>query len=127
MGEGLEAVTTAALGFALDAAVLRQHAIASNVANAGVVGYVPVRLSFSAQFDQLREGVLAQGDAHALRAAGGRLQLESILDAHGRPAKIQLDAEMASMAQNNVLYQALIKGLNRHLTIQSLAANDGKR
>lgn len=127
MNEGLEAVTTAALGLALDAAVLRQQAIASNVANAGTAGYVPVRLNFAAQLEQLRSEMSMQGDGRAIRAAGGRLQLEPVLDVNGQPEKVHVDAEMASMAQNNVLYQALIKGLNRHLTIQSLAASDGKR
>ena len=127
MSEGLAAVTTATLGLALDATILRQQAIASNIANAGTQNYVPLQLNFAAQLEQIQAGLPTAGGVGALREAGKQLQLEPMLDANGDPAKVQLDVEMASMAQNNVLYQALIKGLNRHMTIQSMAANDGKR
>ena len=42
MTDGIEAVTRSALALALDAASLRQQAIATNIANANAVGYVPL-------------------------------------------------------------------------------------
>ena len=49
MTDGIEAVTRSALALALDAASLRQQAIATNIANANVIDYVPQRVSFEAQ------------------------------------------------------------------------------
>ena len=55
MREGLEAITTAALGLALDAASLRQQAIAANLANHGAEGYVAQKLDFESQMQEARE------------------------------------------------------------------------
>jgi len=127
MTEGPEAITTAALGLALDAASLRQQAIASNIANHGTQGYVPLKLDFELQMQEARRVLDAKGSIDTFALAGVRLQLEPVLDAQGRPATVQLDEQVADMAQNSVQYQALARGLNRHFAILSMAASDGKR
>ena len=50
MTDGIEAVTRSALAMALDAASLRQQVIASNIANANAVAYLPLRVIFEFQF-----------------------------------------------------------------------------
>jgi flagellar basal-body rod protein FlgB len=127
MTEGLEAITTAALGLALDAASLRQQAIASNIANHATQGYVAQKLDFGLQMEEARRVLQANGSIDTFALAGVRLQLEPVLDAQGQPAKVQLDEQVADMAQNAVQYQILARGLNRHFAILSMAANDGKR
>jgi len=127
MTEGLEAITTAALGLALDAASLRQQAIASNIANHATQGYIPQKLDFESQMQEARRVLQASGSIDTFALAAVRLQLEPVLDAHGQPAKVQLDEQVADMAQNAVQYQVLARGLNRHFAILSMAANDGKR
>lgn len=127
MTEGLDAITTAALGLALDAASLRQQAIASNIANHATEGYVPQKLDFAAQMQEARRVLETKGSIDTFALAGVRLQLEPVLDAQGLPAKVQLDEQVADMAQNAVQYQVLARGLNRHLAILSMAASDGKR
>lgn len=127
MTEGVEAITTAALGLALDAASLRQQAIASNIANHATQGYVAQKLDFESQMQEARRVLQAKGSIDAFTLAGVRLQLEPVLDAQGQPAKVQLDEQVADMAQNAVQYQILARGLNRHFAILSMAANDGKR
>jgi flagellar basal-body rod protein FlgB len=54
-------------------------------------------------------------------------QLEPMLDGAGVAARVQLDAEMAELASNSVHFQALLQGLSRHLSIQALAAGDGRK
>ena len=127
MTQGLEAITTATLALALDAASMRQQAIASNIANAGTEGYVPLRLNFEAQLDEVRRTVRERGSADPFALAAVRLQLEPVLDANGAPAKVQLDAEMASLSENAVRYQSLAKGLSRHFAILSSAVGDGRK
>jgi len=129
MIDGIEGITTAALSLALDAASLRQQAIASNIANANSEGYVPQRVNFDAYVQDARRTLNERGqlDTQALRSlADTPLVMEPVLDGAGVPAKVQLDGEVAAMAQNAVQYQALLKGLSRHLAVLYSAASDGK-
>jgi flagellar basal-body rod protein FlgB len=127
MTQSLEAITTATLGLALDAASLRQQAIAANIANHATEGYVPQKLNFEAQMEEARRLVNSKGTVDAFALAGVRLQLEPVVGAQGQPAKVQLDEQVADMAQNAVQYSILAKGLNRHFAILSSAVSDGKR
>lgn len=127
MTQGLEAITTATVALALDAASLRQQAIAANVANVNTVGYIPQRVDFEAQLDDARRALQERGTVDPFALSGVRLQLTPMLDAAGQPEKVQLDVEMANMAQNAVQYQALAKGIARHLAILYTAASDGKK
>lgn len=127
MSQQLEALTTATLSLALEAASRRHQAIAANIANAGTEGYTPVRLSFEAHLAQARQSIKDTGSVDPFALAGARMELEPVLDAQGQPAKVQLDAEMAELARNAVQYQALTQGLSRHLSILAAAAADGKK
>jgi flagellar basal-body rod protein FlgB len=128
MTEGLEAITTAALGLALDAASLRQQAIAANIANADTAGYVPLRVSFEAQLEDARRAMESHGFLDAASLADVEPTVESVEpDASGLPPKIMLDVEVAEMARNAVHYQALLKGLSRHYAVLSAAVSDGKK
>lgn len=102
MNNGIESVTLQALSRALDVAQLRQQVIASNIANVNTPGYATQRVSFSAT-------------------------VEALQDAGGQPVPVQLDREMAEMAQNAVHFQALLKGVSRELAILSSAVSEGKR
>jgi flagellar basal-body rod protein FlgB len=126
--DGVEGITTAALGLALDAASLRQQAIAANVANANSIGYVPLTVSFEAQLDDARRALATQGRLDGASLAGVQPRLEPVaVDAAGVPPKVLVDVEMASLARNSVQYQALVKGLQRHYALLSAAIGEGKR
>ncbi|RKP48413.1 flagellar basal body rod protein FlgB [Trinickia fusca] len=128
MTEGIEAVTTAALSLALDAASLRQQAIAANIANAKTEGYVPVQVSFEDQLDDARRTLQSEGQLDATSLAGVTPRLQAVPDARsGVTGQVLLDAEVARMAQNAVQYQALVKGLSKHYAILELAASDGNK
>lgn len=123
----LESMTTASLSKALEAASLRQQAIAMNVAGANSVGYTPLRLAFEAQLEEARaslreRGSVAPRDLEELRPA-----LEPDVDRAGTAVPVQLDVQMADMARNAVHYQALAQGLSRHFALLSAAAGEGRR
>ncbi|SEK93184.1 flagellar basal-body rod protein FlgB [Roseateles sp. YR242] len=122
MTQGIEAVTTASLSLALDAATLRQQVIAANIANANSIGYVPQRASFEAQIE---DGL--RGDARSASAPVLQVRIEPEIAPNGGPAVVHVDTEVAAMAENNLHYQALVRGLNRHLSILSSAVSEGKR
>ena len=127
MADSIDALTTATLALALDAASLRQQAIAANIANHGAAGFVPQKLDFAQQMESVRRSLNMNGKVDASALAIVQLKLQPVLDAAGQPAKVHLDAEMADMAHNAVHYQALARALNRHFSILSSAASDGKR
>ena len=126
MSHNIESITSAKIGLALDAAVLRQQAIASNIANVNTEGYVPMRLSFASQLEQLQAD-FSNNSFSAGQMFAPKLELEPVLDRDGNPAKVELDAEVVAMAHNSVQYQALLKGLSRHYSIMSTAVSEGKR
>lgn len=127
MTDGIEAVTRSALALALDAASMRQQTIATNIANANVVGYVPQRISFEAQMVEVQRSMEQSGRIDAFALAQVRPSIEPAVDDAGVPRQVQLDVEAADMARNAVHYQALVKGLSRHFSILSMAANDGRK
>jgi flagellar basal-body rod protein FlgB len=128
MTDGLEAITTTALGLALDAAALRQQAIAANVANAGTVDYVPLTVSFETQLEDARRALESQGrlDAASLAEVHPRLEAAG-LDAMGLPPSVMLDVEIAEMSRNAVHYQTLVKALSRQYSMLSAAVSEGKK
>jgi flagellar basal-body rod protein FlgB len=127
MTDPIENITTAALALALDAASLRQQAIAANIANHGTEGYVPQQVDFEAQMEGARRTLDAPGALDPAALANVKPHLAPMLDAQGRPANPQIDQQVADLASNAVQFQALAKGLSRHYSILSIAVNDGKR
>lgn len=127
MTEGMEAVTTSVLTLALDAATLRQKAIANNIANANTAGYVRQTTNFGHQLERLRAGWQAGGGLRAAALRGVAVRIEPVaVDGVSEPG-VQLDREMVDMAQNAVQYQTLLKGLERQYAILSSAISEGKK
>jgi flagellar basal-body rod protein FlgB len=127
MISGTEAITTKALSLALDAATLRQQAIASNIANANAEGYIPLRVSFNAQFDAVRRSLIDRGRTDLTALGAVQMQLEPALDDYGVSRPVEIDAEVAALAQNTTHYQTLIRGLSRHLSMLASAVSEGKK
>lgn len=123
MTEGMEGITTSVLSLALDAAVLRQQAIASNIANANTAGYVRQTVSFDRQLEALGAGRTDPVRVAHIAHAGLRIEPVGV-DASG---PVQLDMEVAQMAQNAVHYQALLKGIEKQYAILATAIADGKK
>lgn len=126
MNPGIEGVTTAALSLALDAASLRHRVLAANVANANTPGYVPMRLQFSAQIDEMAAHQASTTTDPASMLAV-RMSLQPAKDAGGVMTSVQPDLEMAAMSANALQYQALATALDRHFSILFSAVSDGKR
>lgn len=127
MTQPIESITTAALALALDAAALRQQAIAGNIANANTEGYAPMGVSFEDQLEDARRALETSGRLDAASLAGVRPALHALPAAGGMPPKVMLDLEAAQLSQNAVHFQALLKGLSKHYAILSSAVSDGKK
>jgi flagellar basal-body rod protein FlgB len=115
---------TSLLGLAIDATVMRQQAIAQNIANVSTPGYQRVTVSFEKQ-------LAALAAASAPGAAPSLADLSNFRPAFeyaSAPADgIALDMEMADMSETVLHHQVLMKALNKHLELIGLAINEGKR
>lgn len=115
--------TTAMLGLAIDAAVMRQQAIAQNIANASTPGYQRMGVSFEGRMAQL--AAAAPGRAPSLADLSN---YRPVFEPAGAPGEaVALDMEMADMSQTVLHHQMLMKALNKHLELIGLAINEGKR
>jgi flagellar basal-body rod protein FlgB len=102
MIEAIHGAGVAMAKLALDAAALRHHAIAHNLANLQSEGYVPLGVRFDGKRSELvREST--QGFAPSL------------------------DAEMVKLAQNTLHYQALVRAIGKQHAILGAAIAEGRR
>lgn len=116
--------TVALLSLALDATTMRQQAIAQNIANANTPGYQRIGVSFEDRIETLAQAV-RQGQAPSLASlASYQPQFEP---AGAAGEAVALDTEMASLSENTLRHQALLKALNKHLALIGTAINEGKR
>lgn len=129
MTQGIEGITNAALSLALDAATMRQEAIAANIANADVSNYQPMAVDFESQLQGAR-AALDEGRGLSSADLSGvtpRFAVDTTLQPAGMAPKVTLDLQMAALARNGVQYQVLTTALNKQFALMSLAINDGKK
>lgn len=120
----IDSSTVGLLSLALDAAGMRQQAIAQNIANVNTPGYQRMGVSFESRLDELRQD-LRQGRAPSL---AGLAALRPRFEAAGAAGEaVALDTEMASLSENTLHHQALLKALNKHFALIGSAINEGKR
>jgi flagellar basal-body rod protein FlgB len=106
---------------ALDASALRHQAIAQNIANVHVEGARPVRVRFEELLGAMPQQIAAGQGFKVEDVPSARI----VTDLSG--ARVELDAEMAALSSNGLQYQALVKALNRQLSIVSVAVQEGRR
>ena len=93
------------ISLALDAALMRQTAIAANIANTNTKGYQAIQVDFESQLHNIGEDHL-----------NDIKPVYQVSDAFA-----SIDDQMALSVKNATQYRALIKGLNHKLAIMKLA------
>jgi flagellar basal-body rod protein FlgB len=93
------------IGLALDAALMRQTAIAANIANTNTKGYQAIGVDFETQLQNVSES--------------GLNDVKPVYEYTEEP--VSIDDQMALSVKNATQYRALIKGLNHKLAIMKLA------
>ena len=128
MTDAISGATTQALVLALDASSLRHQAIANNIANANTPGYIPLRVNFEEQLGAFRQAAAgSDSDARdSLRGVHGFIEQDVVSSGAGA-ANVMLDMEVVKLNQNVVHYETLLRGLNKQMSIISMAINEGKR
>jgi flagellar basal-body rod protein FlgB len=122
----IEDSTTRLLGLALDAAVMRQQAIAQNIANANTPGYQRIGVSFESRMAGLLDDAGQVRTPALSELAAYRPRVEPLAPS-GANQDVALDMELAQLSQTTLQHQALLKALNKHLSVLGTAINEGKR
>lgn len=123
----------------LDLRLERQHVLNSNVANAETPGFRALGFDFEEQLQALSDG----GEPFPMKAADPRHFRSDMAEADGtiqaevyvRPTEsvgqdgntVDVDQEMAQLAQNQILYRATVELINKKLaSLKYAIANGGQ-
>jgi flagellar basal-body rod protein FlgB len=130
-------MTTGALEKALDAAGLRQRVAAHNIANINTPGY---KRSYVAFEDELKAALGMEKSLGLRKTHPGHLGRDRSLatirprvekdDSPGMRAdgnNVDIDAEMAELAINTLMYSAAATRLNSKLSLLRYVINEGRR
>ena len=122
----IDSNTSALLSLALDAAGMRQQAIAHNIANANTPGYQRIGVSFEQRLAALADGAgnIAAPSLASLAELRPSFEYAAPLAA-GCAGELVLG--LGRLSENTLHHQALLKALNKHLSLMSIAINEGKR
>jgi flagellar basal-body rod protein FlgB len=102
---------------ALDGLFLRQLVTAQNIANAGSVRYMPMRVSFESAL----RAAAATGPA-----ATQNIQAQILPDAgHSNDGEMRLDLELQTAAETTMRYNALMTVMDHEMRLLGIAITGG--
>ena len=122
------------VSLALDAALMRQTAIANNIANINTPGYKRMEVSFEEELAVAAKGEPRSGIAltHPKHIAPREKvpapnQIRTIENTSLRTDgnNVDIDAEMAAMTKNNIFYNTVAQRINGYYTNIKLAIKGG--
>ena len=112
------------LGLAIDASVMRQQAIAQNIANVNTPGYQRMTVNFESRMAALATAPSPGSTPSLADLSNYRPSFEY---ASGPANGVALDMELANMQETVLHHHALLKALGKHMELIGLAINEGKR
>ena len=130
--------TTDALASSLNLRLLRKNVTTANIANAETPGYKAKKVEFE---EALARAVDLDGTSslsadhadHFVTGSGGigRLRADVYDNPEGKVSNdgntVDLENEMATLAENSILYKAAIRLINKKLATMRYAATEGSR
>jgi flagellar basal-body rod protein FlgB len=121
--------TTAALAKTLDGAATRHRAIAENIANVDTPGFQRADVSFETEL----QAALNDAQAHPrtalqrIRGVQPRLLRDTTSPARADGNNVDVDREMARVAQNALEFEAAARALAAKLRMLRTAVSEGRR
>jgi len=121
--------TTAALAKTLDGAAARHRAIAENIANVDTPGFQRADVSFENEL----QAALKDAQAHPrtalehIRGVRPRLLRDTVSPVRADGNNVDIDREMARVAQNTMEFQAAARALATKLRMLRAAISEGRR
>jgi flagellar basal-body rod protein FlgB len=132
--KGLLDRTAEVLSRALDYRSANQQIISANLANVDTPGFKPKKLSFDLELQQAENrrnvSLRVTDPAHFSYhqdESGGDFHIEIINENGDGSDKLNIDAEMARMTQNNLLYEASVRLLSKKFSALRSAIEGSRR
>jgi len=138
MSSGLFDKTTNALGAAINFRQIKQGVASSNIANAETPGYKAKKMDFeqalSRAVDVYGLGRMSVDHPDQYAVSGNSIQ-NVTADVYENPDvtvtndgnSVDLEREMAELAENTIMYKAAIQLINKKLAGLAYAATEGQR
>lgn len=125
-------VTIGALDLALGAAGKRQEVLANNIANVNTPLYKRQDVEFETQLAQALDADGSTGDTPAssegaLNGLGYNVTTDDATSMRADGNNVDIDHEMALLAENNVRYNALVQMAAKKLDTLKYVISDGRR
>lgn len=109
------------LAHATELSAMRQSVYAANIANAEVEGYRRLDIAFDREVERFALAIAERSNAHSTLAP---VPVTAVVQTD---AAVQLDQEMALMAQNALRYQTLIGAFERTMQLMRSAIFEGRQ
>jgi flagellar basal-body rod protein FlgB len=119
-------VTFQSLDLALGAAGKRQEVLANNLANVNTPGYKRLDVDFDGLLAKAIDAAKA-GDANALAKLQPQVQRDMSVAVRADGSSVDVDQEMAFLAENNIRYNALVQLTHKKLDTLRYVISDGRR
>jgi flagellar basal-body rod protein FlgB len=116
-----------ALDAAIGAAGMRHQVLANNIANVNTPGFKRSDVKFDGLLAHALDDANASGNTKAITDLQPSVTVENntVMRADGN--NVDIDNEMASLAENNVRYNALVQMASKELNILKYVISDGRR
>ena len=119
-------VTFQTLDLALGAAGKRQEVLANNLANVNTPGYKRLDVEFDGMLAKAVDAARA-GDKSALQAMRPGVTTDDSVAVRADGNSVDVDQEMAFLAENNIRYNALVQLSQKKLETLKYVISDGRR
>ena len=126
MAIAIDSVTGDLLAKALDVSMQMHRVIANNVANVNTEGYQPLKVDFAGLMEAVASQVKSHSSEESLREAIRDIDVSQHVYVDPSQDKVQLERQMAEMAQNTLRYQALVDADKSLDSIMKMAIEGGK-
>jgi flagellar basal-body rod protein FlgB len=119
-------VTFQTLDLALGAAGKRQEVLANNLANVNTPGYKRLDVEFDGMLAKAVDAARA-GDRSTLDAMRPGVSTDDSVAVRADGNSVDVDQEMAFLAENNIRYNALVQLSQKKLETLKYVISDGRR
>ena len=119
-------VTFQTLDLALGASGKRQEVLANNLANVNTPGYKRLDVNFDGMLAKAVDAART-GDRSALDALRPGVSTDDAVAVRADGNSVDVDQEMAFLAENNIRYNALVQLSQKKLETLKYVISDGRR
>ena len=120
--------TTRALGASLTLRQTRNNVISSNVANAETPNFQAKKMDFENALARALDVEDLGGTASgAIGRVGAEIYENPDISVNNDGNTVDMDKEMASLAENSLMYKAAVQLINKKMATLKYAATDGGR